>query len=116
MENSVSHIDTTSETTITVDLLRKEGARYINWPQIEFADSIGSIGCPMSGSLDDAYRAAYTDLVNRMVKLYDFDLWDAYQLVSCVGEVRVNQGIDPNWYCCTSKIMKRFLQPMSVIE
>ena len=110
-ELCISHIDTTSETTIAVDLVKKEDARYMNWPQIELPDSIGSIGCPMSGSLDDAYRAAYSDLVQRMEKFYGFDLLEAYQLVSCVGEVRVNQGIDPSWYCCTAKIMKRFLQP-----
>jgi amidase len=106
-----SHIDTTSEITITVDVLKKKDAGYMSWPQIEYPESIGSIGCPMSGSLDDAYRAAYSDLVQRMVQFYSFDLFDAYQLVSCVGEVRVNQGIDPSWYCCTAKIMKRFLQP-----
>lgn len=105
-----SHIDSTSETTITVDVLKAKDSGYVNWPQIESSNSIGSIGCPMSGSLDDAYRAAYCDLVQRMVNFYNFDLYDAYQLVSCVGEVHVNQGIDPSWYCCTAKIMKRFLQ------
>lgn len=110
-ELTVAHIDTTSETTITVDLVKKKDAKYLDWPQIEFPDSIGSIGCPMSGSLDDAYRAAYYDLVQRMARFYGFTVLDAYQLVSCVGEVRINQGIDPSWYCCTAKIRKRFLQP-----
>lgn len=110
-ELCVSHIDTISETAVTIDLLKKKDAKYMNWPQIEYADSIGSIGCPISGSLDDSYRAAYSDIVQRMATFYGFDLMDAYQLVSCIGEVRVNQGIDPSWYCCTAKIMKRFLQP-----
>ena len=106
-----SHIDTTSETTISVDLVKKENSKYVAWPQIEFPDSIGSIGCPVSGSLDDAYRAAYNDLVQRMAQFYGFSLLDGYQLVSCAGQLQINQGIDPYWYCCTAKISKRFLQP-----
>lgn len=104
-----AHIDTSSETTIGVDLVKRENAKYADWPQVENKNYIGSIGCPTSGSLDDAYRAAYHDLVKRMSKFYGFDLLDAYQLVSSVGQVCVNQGINPSWYCCTAKIQRSFL-------
>lgn len=109
-ELCVSHIDTEGEVTVKIDLIKKEDATYVAWPQINYPDRIGSIACPMAGSLDDAYRAAYHDLALRLAKFYDFDIMDAYQLLSSVGEVRINQGIDPYWYSCVAKVAKRYIQ------
>jgi acetamidase/formamidase len=108
-EVCVSHIDTEAEVIVNVDLIKKEHANYVAWPQIEYPDRIGSIGCPMSGSLYDAYKAAYFDLTSRLANFYGFDLLDAYQLLGSVGEIRVNQGIDPYWHSCVAKILKKYI-------
>lgn len=108
-ELCASHIDTEGEVTIAVDLIKEENTQYIAWPQIEYPDRIGSIGCPFSGSLDDAYRSAYYDLTLRLEIFFGFELLDAYQLLSSVGEIRVNQGIDPYWYSCVARVLKKYI-------
>ncbi len=108
-ELSSAHVDTEAQVTLDISLIKKKDAQYVDWPQIDFPDGIGSVSCPFGGSLDDAYRAAYCDLTLRLVRFYGFDLIDAYQLLSAVGEIRVNQGFDPNWYSCTARIARRYI-------
>jgi amidase len=104
-----SHIDTEGEVTLKVDVVKKNDAKYNAWPQIDYPDRIGSIGCPSEGTLDDAYKTAYLDLTQRLARFYGFDILDAYQLLSAVGEVSVNQGIDPNMYSCTARVQKKYI-------
>ncbi len=95
--------------TVTVELLSKEMAQFCEWPQVNSPSWIGSIGCPIGGSLDDAVRAAYVDLINRMEKYYGFDKLDAYTLLNLVGKVGVGQVVEP-LYSCVAKIERRYLE------
>jgi len=95
--------------TVTVELLARERAQFCGWPQVNSATWIGSIGCPIGGSLDDAIRAAYVDLINRMEKFYGFDRLDAYQLLNLVGKVTVGQVVEP-LYSCVARIDRRYLE------
>lgn len=104
-----SHIDTTSQTRITVDVIKKDNIKYIEYPQIENLDYIGSIGCPRQGKLGDAVKAACLDLIRRLEKYFGFTILDAYQLMSIVGEIRVNQCIEPDFFSCVAKIKKKYI-------
>ncbi|UCF96241.1 MAG: acetamidase/formamidase family protein [Spirochaetaceae bacterium] len=93
---------------ITVECLPKEKAQFCEWPQVNASDWIGSIGCPLGGSLDDAVRVAYLDLIERMHAYYGFDKLDAYQLLNLVGRVTVGQVLEP-LYTCVAKIDRKYL-------
>jgi acetamidase/formamidase len=101
-------LETRGKVQLTVACLPKEEAQYYEWPQVNAPDWIGSIGCPLGGSLDDAVRAAYLDLIERMHAHYGFDRLDAYQLLNLVGKVTVGQVLAP-LYTCVAKIERRYL-------
>lgn len=97
-----------ADVQITVDLIKKENTTYMECPQIEYPDAIGSIGCPFGSSMDDVIRAAYRDLIKRMVKYYDYGLSEAYKLITQVGEISIGQLVPP--LCtCVAKIAKEYL-------
>jgi amidase len=93
---------------ITIECLSRKDAGFAQWPQVNADDWIGSIGCPLGGSLDDAVRAAYLDLIERMHLYYGFDRLDAYQLLNLVGKVTVGQVLEP-LYTCVAKIDRKYL-------
>ena len=95
--------------TITVDLIKKKDTTYMECPQIEYLDSIGSIGCIFMSSMDDVMRSAYRDILKRMEKYYGYDMVEAYKLITQVGEIRIGQLVPP--LCtCVAKIKKEYLQ------
>jgi len=97
-----------ADVTITVDLIKKKDAKYMECPQIEYPDAIGSIGCIFMSSMDDIIRAAYRDILRRMEKYYGFDLIEAYKLITQVGEIVIGQIVPP--LCtCVAKIKKEYL-------
>jgi acetamidase/formamidase len=93
---------------ITIECLSRTEVRFAEWPQVNTADWIGSIGCPLGGSLDEAVRAAYLDLIERMHGYYGFERLDAYQLLNLVGKVTVGQVLEP-LYTCVAKIDRKYL-------
>lgn len=106
-EISGGAIDCRAVVRIKIDLIKKEESKYISWPQIEYPDAVGSM-C-VATSLTDATRAGYKDIIKRMAKFYSFDLMDAYQLCSAVGEVVVGGLWDPI-YTCVVKISKKYIE------
>jgi acetamidase/formamidase len=60
--------------------------------------------------LDDSLRIAFTQLVHWMHQSYGFSEMDAYELLSKVAEIHLDQMVDPN-YTVVAKINKRFLPP-----
>jgi amidase len=85
-------VEYASTTTIRVDLIKNW---QIEWPRMENADSIMSIGS--ARPLEDATRIAYCELVRWMADDYGFDRWDAYMMLSQCGKVRLGNFVDPKY-------------------
>lgn len=80
----------------------------IAWPRFENDEYIMTVGAYRP--LDDALRIAYTELIGWMTKDYAISRMDAYELLSKVGEVHLNEMVDPN-YVIVAKIRKKYLPP-----
>ena len=80
----------------------------IAWPRFENDEYIMTAG--IYRPLDDALRIAYTELIGWMTHDYAISQMDAYELLSKVGEVHLNEMVDPN-YVIVTKIKKMYLPP-----
>ena len=78
----------------------------ISWPRFENDDYIMTVGAYRP--LDDALRIAFTELVGWIHKDYGLSEMDAYELLSKVAEIHLNEMVDPN-YVVVAKINKKFL-------
>jgi len=86
--------------------LRKH--QRIDWPRFENADSIMAVG--IYRPLDDALRIAFTQLVGWMHDDYGMSEMDAYELLSKVARIHLDEMVDPN-YVIVARIDRRFLPP-----
>jgi acetamidase/formamidase len=98
-------LETTMEVTFEFDLIK---GKAIRWPRFEDADYLMVAGS--ARPLIDAYRIAHVELIHWLTNEYGFDRWEAYQLLSQVGVVRVANVVDPN-YTVMAKFPKRYLSP-----
>jgi acetamidase/formamidase len=80
--------------------------RTIDWPQFENDDAIMTVG--IYRPVDDALRIAYTELVHWIHKDYGLSELDAYELLSKVGRVHLNEMVDPN-YVVVASVEKKYL-------
>jgi len=80
--------------------------KKINWPRFENDEYIMTVGAYRP--LDDALRIAFTELVGWIHDDYGLSEMDAYELLSQVGEIHLNEMVDPN-YVIVAKIKKKFL-------
>ena len=80
--------------------------RKINWPRFENDEYIMTVGAYRP--LDDALRIAFTDLVGWIHKDYGLTELDTYELLSKVGEIHLNEMVDPN-YVIVAKVKKSYL-------
>src|SRR6202035_5409826 len=80
--------------------------RKINWPRFENNDSIMAVGAYRP--LDDALRIAFTELVDWIHKDYGLSSLDAYELLSKVAKIHLDEMVDPN-YVVVASIEKKFL-------
>jgi amidase len=78
----------------------------INWPRFENDEYIMTVGAYRP--LDDALRIAFTELVAWIHKDYGLSELDTYELLSKVGEIHLNEMVDPN-YVIVAKVKKKFL-------
>src|SRR5215472_2658870 len=78
----------------------------INWPRFENDQYIMTVGAYRP--LDDALRIAFTELVAWIHKDYGLSEMDAYELLSEVGEIHLNEMMDPN-YVVVARVKKEFL-------
>jgi amidase len=88
--------------------LRVIKGRHIGWPQFENDDSIMTVGAYRP--LDDAFRIAFTELVQWIHNDYGLSELDAYELLSKVGKAHLNEMVDPN-YVVVASIEKKYLPP-----
>jgi amidase len=80
--------------------------KKISWPRFENKDYIMTVGAYRP--LDDALRIAFTELVGWIHNDYGLSEMDAYELLSQVAEIHLNEMVDPN-YVIVAKINKKFL-------
>jgi amidase len=80
--------------------------RTISWPQFENDGAIMTVGAYRP--LDDALRIAFTELVHWIHKDYGLSEFDAYELLSQVGKIHLNEMVDPN-YVVVASIEKKYL-------
>src|SRR5215469_13800048 len=78
----------------------------INWPRFENDEYIMTVGAYRP--LDDALRIAFTELVAWIHKDYGLSELDTYELLSKVGEIHLNEMVDPN-YVIVAKVKKKYL-------
>jgi acetamidase/formamidase len=80
--------------------------KKINWPRFENDEYIMTVGAYRP--LDDALRIAFTELVGWIHTDYGLSDLDAYELLSKVAEIHLNEMVDPN-YVIVAKVKKSFL-------
>ncbi len=96
-------LETTAEVTVQVDIIH---GRQLEWPHLQDDKYIMTTG---SGRpLMDCVRLAYVELIRWLVDEYGFDKWEAYQLVSQVGTMRIGNVVDPN-YTVVAKFPREYL-------
>lgn len=98
-----------AEVELTVRVAGREEAKFAALPQINTEDAIGSIAGYQGVSLANCTRAAYVDLLERLVRFYGFKKREAYQLLGLVGRVQVGNMIDP-FYSAMVSIDRRYLE------
>ena len=82
--------------------------RKISWPQFENDDAIMTVGAYRP--LEDAVRIGYTELVAWIHRDYGPSDLDAYELLSKVGRIHMNEMVDPN-YVVVTLVEKKYLPP-----
>lgn len=97
-----------AEVQLTVRVVPGDGADFAGLPQLNTEKSIGSIASLYGVHLGDCARAAYVDLVRRLVKSHGFSQLEAYELVGQVGRLRIGNMIDP-FYSALATIDRRYL-------
>jgi amidase len=80
--------------------------RTISWPQFENDDAIMTVGAYRP--LDDALRIAFTELVKWIHRDYGLSELDAYELLSQVAKIHLNEMVDPN-YVIVASVEKKYL-------
>jgi acetamidase/formamidase len=80
--------------------------KTIAWPRFENNDSLMAVGAYRP--LDDALRIAFTELVGWIHQDYGLSNLDAYELLSKVAKIHLDEMVDPN-YVVVAFIDKKFL-------
>jgi amidase len=96
-------LETTAEVTLKVEVLKGKTA---DWPRIENETHIMVAGS--ARPLMNAVRIAHLELIKWLVSDYGYDKWEAVQVHSQVGTMRVGNIVDPN-YTVVAKFPKAFL-------
>jgi amidase len=107
-EISGAAIECQADVTVLVERIPQADAQYVALPQVNTPEFIGSIAAFTGVHLGDVVRAAYVDVVQRMVAFHGFDLDDAYLLACQTAKVTVGQVVDP-LYCAAVTIERRYL-------
>jgi acetamidase/formamidase len=107
-EISGAAIECQADVTVKLERVPKAGAQYVALPQVNTPDFIGSIAAFTGVHIADCIRAAYVDIVNRMVQFHGFTMPEAYLLACQTARVRIGQVVDP-LYCAAVTIERRYI-------
>jgi acetamidase/formamidase len=101
-------IEIEAEVEITVRVVDAGEVAYASLPQINTGASIGSVAGFHGVHLGDCARAAYVDLVKRLVRGHGFTETHAYELLGQVGRLQVGNMIDP-FYSVLASVDREYL-------
>ena len=90
---------------LQLDLIK---GQKINWPRFENDHAIMTVGAYRP--LDDSLRIAFTELVAWIHNDYGLSELDAYELLSKVAKIHLDEMVDPN-YVIVASIEKKYLPP-----
>ena len=107
-EISGAAIECQADVTVRIERIPKDDAEYVQLPQVNTPEFIGSIAGFSGVNLGDVVRAAYVDVVQRLVRFHGFELDEAYLLACQTARVRVGQIVDP-LYCAAVTIERRYI-------
>jgi amidase len=96
-------IEISMKVRLQVDVIKH---KKIDWPRFENYDYIMAVG--IYRPLDDALRISFVELIHWIHTEYGLSEMDAYELLSKVGEIHLDEMVDPN-YVVVAKINKKFL-------
>jgi len=102
-EAAGSAIEVPLKARVQVSVIKR---RTIEWPQFENDEAIMTVGAYRP--VDDAVRIAFTELVHWIHKDYGLSELDAYELLSKVARIHLNEMVDPN-YVVVASIEKKYL-------
>jgi len=102
-EAAGSAIEVPLKARVQVNVIK---GRTIEWPQFENDDAIMTVGAYRP--LEDATRIALTELVHWIHRDYGLSELDAYELLSKVAKLHLNEMVDPN-YVVVASIEKKYL-------
>jgi acetamidase/formamidase len=90
---------------LQLDLIK---GQRISWPRFENDHAIMTVGAYRP--LDDSLRIAFTELVAWIHNDYGLSEFDAYELLSKVAKIHLDEMVDPN-YVIVASIEKKYLPP-----
>jgi amidase len=96
-------LEVSARVTVTFEVIK---SREIHWPRIESGEHIMTVGS--ARPMEDAARIAYAELVGWLVEDYEFEKFDAYQLLTQAGELYVGNMVD-TLYSLVARCPKRHL-------
>lgn len=96
-------IEVSLRARVQVSVIKRQ---KINWPRFENDDAIMTVGAYRP--LDDCLRIAFTELVGWIHQDYGLSELDAYELLSKVAKIHLNEMVDPN-YVVVASIEKKYL-------
>ncbi|HSO52352.1 MAG TPA: acetamidase/formamidase family protein, partial [Actinomycetes bacterium] len=103
-------VELEAEAELTMRARDREAAGFVALPQLDTAETIGSLAGLSGADLTSCARAAYTDVVERLHQSHGLSRPDAYQLLGQAGRLRVGNMIDP-FYSVLATIERRYLDP-----
>ena len=80
--------------------------KHDGWPRFENDEAIMAVGAYRP--LDDCVRIAFTELVAWIHSDYGMSDLDAYELLSAVAKIHLDEMVDPN-YVVVASIEKKYL-------
>jgi amidase len=86
--------------------LALEKGQTIGWPRIQSESELMTVGS--ARPMEDAARIAWSELIKWLEADHGFDRWEAYQLLTQAGTMRVGNMVDP-LYSLVAKIDKGYL-------
>ncbi|MDQ3377384.1 MAG: acetamidase/formamidase family protein [Actinomycetota bacterium] len=96
-------LEVSAKVTVTFRVIK---GKDILWPRIESDEHIMTVGS--ARPMEDAARIAYAELVGWLAEDHGFEKFDAYQLLTQVGELYVGNMVD-TVYSLVARCPKRHL-------
>lgn len=97
-------LEITAKLTIWFDVIK---GKKIEWPRIEPERAIMVVGS--ARPMEDAARIAYAELILWLEQDFRFSRWEAYELLTQVGELYVGNMVDTT-YSIVASIAKKYLK------